>query len=75
MRIRFHEGCASESVFFIAIIGACPNENFVSRDLAIFDYSDRLLVPYGVSLTSSLLFGAAVAAVLYDNLGFSSGTR
>ena len=33
------------------------------------------LVPYGVSLTSSLLFGAAVAAVLYDNLGFSSGTR
>ena len=33
------------------------------------------LVPYGVSLTSSLLFGAAVAAVLRDNLDFSSGTR
>ena len=33
------------------------------------------LVPYGVSLTSSLLFGAAVAAVLYDKLAFSSGTR
>ncbi len=32
------------------------------------------LVPYGISLTSSLLFGAAVAAVLHDNLGFSSGT-
>ncbi len=31
------------------------------------------LVPYSVSLTSSLLFGAAVAAVLYDNLAFSSG--
>ena len=30
--------------FSIAIIGACPNENFVSRDLAISDYSDRLLV-------------------------------
>jgi predicted ATPase len=29
--------------FSIAIIGACPNENFVSRDLAISDYSDRLL--------------------------------
>src|SRR5271166_843636 len=29
------------------------------------------LVPYGVSLTSSLLFGAAVAAVLYDKLAFS----
>ena len=29
--------------FSIAIIGACPNENFVSRDLAIPDYSDRLL--------------------------------
>jgi hypothetical protein len=33
------------------------------------------LVPYGVSLTSSLLFGAAVVAVLHDNLAFSSGTR
>src|SRR4029077_11767685 len=30
--------------FSTAIIGACPNENFVSRDLAISDYSDRLLV-------------------------------
>jgi integrase len=29
--------------FSTAIIGACPNENFVSRDLAISDYSDRLL--------------------------------
>ena len=33
------------------------------------------LVPYGVSLTSSLLFGATVAAVLYDKLAFSSDTR
>jgi hypothetical protein len=32
--------------FSIAIIGACPNENFVSRDLAISDYSDRLLGLY-----------------------------
>jgi hypothetical protein len=31
------------------------------------------VVPYGVSLTSSLLFGAAVAAVLYDKLAFSPG--
>jgi hypothetical protein len=31
------------------------------------------LVPYGVSLTSSLLYGTAVAAVLYDKLAFSSG--
>jgi len=30
--------------FSVEIIGACPNENFVSRDLAISDYSDRLLV-------------------------------
>jgi hypothetical protein len=30
--------------FSTAITGACPNENFVSRDLAISDYSDRLLV-------------------------------
>ena len=29
--------------FSIANIRACPNENFVSRDLAISDYSDRLL--------------------------------
>ena len=36
-RLRFRI-CSS-----IAIIGACPNENFVSRDLAISDYSDRLL--------------------------------
>ena len=26
------------------IIGVCPKENFVSRDLAISDYLDRLLV-------------------------------
>jgi hypothetical protein len=29
--------------FSTPIIGACPNENFVSRDLAISDCSDRLL--------------------------------
>jgi hypothetical protein len=31
------------------------------------------LVPYGVSLTSSLLYGATVAAVLHDKLAFSTG--
>jgi hypothetical protein len=29
------------------------------------------LVPYGASLTSSLLFGAALAAVIHDKLAFS----
>ena len=33
------------------------------------------LVPYGASLTSSLLFGAVLAAVIHDKLAFSPDTR
>jgi hypothetical protein len=33
------------------------------------------LVPYGVSLTSALVFGAAVAAVLHDKLALNTDLR
>jgi hypothetical protein len=44
--------------FSTAIIGACPNENFVSRHLAISDYSDRLLA------TSSQIPGSGRAGAV-----------
>jgi 3-oxoacyl-[acyl-carrier protein] reductase len=61
--------------FSIAIIGACPNENFVSRDLAISDYSDRLLAVTESEWDSMVTVGLRAGFVLGQAAGAQMQAR